>query len=181
MPGSTTRRAPPRAAAERAWLRCRRSRWARLACWRWPRRRRGAGAELLPPERAFSFSARPLDAATVEARFAIANGYYLYRDKLKLRLEPGALAAPPVLPPGKFKQDEFFGKVETYRGELGRALAAAGPRRRAIGVVAAESQGCADVGVCYPPQAEDHAGAAGRRAGPGPVVESAPRKKTWFK
>jgi thiol:disulfide interchange protein DsbD len=136
----------------------------------------------LPPERAFSFSARALDAATVEARFAIADGYYLYREKLKLGVEPGALAAAPVLPPGKVKEDEFFGKVETYRGKLVLRLALAAPAPGGTVTVKAESQGCADAGVCYPPQVQSIAltlPAAG--AGPGPIVEFAPAKKGWFK
>ena len=138
--------------------------------------------DLLEPERAFRFSARPLDAATVEVRFAIADGYYLYRDKLKLGLEPGALAAPPVLPPGKIKEDQFFGKVETYRGNLVLRLALAAPAPGGTVTVRAESQGCADVGVCYPPQVQTIAlplPAVG--AGPGPVVDYAPARKTWFK
>ena len=138
--------------------------------------------DLLAPERAFSFSARPLDSTTVEARFAIAKGYYLYRDKLALSLEPGALAAPPVLPPGKIKQDEFFGKVETYRGTLVLRVSLAAPAPGATVTVKAESQGCADLGVCYPPQVQKIALALPPvGAGPGPVVEFAPAKKTWFK
>jgi thiol:disulfide interchange protein DsbD len=138
--------------------------------------------KLLEPERAFSFSVRALDPATVEARFAIASGYYMYRDKLKFSLERGTLAAPPVLPPGKIKEDEFFGKVETYRGQVvvGLALAAAAPGTTVV--VKAESQGCADIGVCYPPQAQKVAvvlPATG--AGPGAPVEAAPAKKGWFK
>jgi len=136
---------------------------------------------LLEPERAFSFSARALDATTVETRFAIADGYYLYRDKLKFSLEPGALATPPVLPPGKVKQDAFFGNVETYRGQLVLRLALAAPAPGATVTVKAESQGCADLGVCYPPQIQKVTlalPAAG--APPGAPVESAPVKKTWF-
>ena len=137
---------------------------------------------LLEPERAFSFSARPLDATTVEARFAIADGYYLYRDKLKLSLEPGALAAPPVLPPGKIKQDEFFGTVETYRGKVVVRVSLAAPAPGATLTVKAESQGCADKGVCYPPQVQKIAlSLPPAGAGPGPVVEFAPAKKNWFK
>jgi thiol:disulfide interchange protein DsbD len=137
---------------------------------------------LLENERAFSFSARPLDPSTIEARFAIADGYYLYRDKLKFSIEPGEMPVPPVLPPGKEKQDEFFGKVETYRGSLAVkvALPAGAPGRKVT--VRAESQGCADVGVCYPPQlqkVELTLPAAG--AGPGPLVEAAPARKVWFK
>jgi thiol:disulfide interchange protein DsbD len=138
--------------------------------------------DLLEPERAFSFSARSLDSTTVEARFAIAEGYYLYRDKLKLALEPGTLAAPPALPPGKLKHDEFFGTVETYRGNLVLRVKLAAPAPGATVTVSAESQGCADIGVCYPPQMQKVAlvlPAAG--AGPGPVVEHAPAKKAWFR
>jgi thiol:disulfide interchange protein DsbD len=137
---------------------------------------------LLEPARAFSLSARPIDASTVEARFAIADGYYLYRDKIKVSVEPGALAAPPVLPPGKVKQDPFFGSVETYRGSVVVRAVLASPAPGAAVTVRVESQGCADLGVCYPPQSQAIALAlpvAG--AGPGPVVEFAPAKKTWFK
>jgi len=137
--------------------------------------------DLLEPERAFSLSARALDATTVEARFAIADGYYLYRDKLKLSLEPGALVAAPVLPPGKIKQDEFFGKVETYRGKVVVRVSLAAPAPGATVTVKAESQGCADVGVCYPPQVQKIALSLPAGAGPGPVVEFAPVKKNWFK
>jgi thioredoxin:protein disulfide reductase len=140
------------------------------------------GPKLLAPERAFSFSARGLDSTTVEARFAVADGYYLYRDKLKFSIEPEVLASPPVLPPGKFKQDEFFGKVETYRGEVVVRLALGAPAPGAAVSVSAESQGCADLGVCYPPQRQRitlSLPAAG--AGAGAVVEAAPARKSWFK
>ena len=137
---------------------------------------------LLAPERAFSFSARGIDPWTVEARFTIADGYYLYRDKLKFSIEPEALAGPPVLPPGKVKQDEFFGKVETYRGDVVVRLALSAPAPGAALNVSAESQGCADLGVCYPPQQQRITlalPAAG--TGAGAVVEAAPAKKSWFK
>jgi thioredoxin:protein disulfide reductase len=186
LPGSTTRRDPPqRDAVERARA-LRRGVPARAGTALVAALILGAAAaqtpELLQAEQAFSFSARPLDATTVEARFAIADGYYLYRDKLKLRLEPGALAAAPVLPPGKIKQDQFFGKVETYRGKLALRISLAAPAPGTAVTVIAESQGCADIGVCYPPQLQQIAltlPAVG--AGPGPVVEFAPARKRWFK
>jgi thioredoxin:protein disulfide reductase len=141
----------------------------------------GASPELLDPERAFALSARGLDERTVEARFAIAPGYYLYREKLRFSVEPVALADAPRLPPGQWKQDEFFGRVETYRGQivvrvpLGRAAPAEAVTLRV------ESQGCADIGVCYPPQVQTlklELPATGARAGS--VVEAAPAKKRWF-
>ena len=60
--------------------------------------------EFLEPEAAFAFSARALDANTLEARWQIADGYYLYRDKFKFELK-GATLGQPTLPAGKVKQD----------------------------------------------------------------------------
>ena len=52
---------------------------------------------------------------------------------------------------GKVKDDEFFGRVETYRGEVVVKLSLKDPKPGQSIVIAAESQGCADIGVCYPP------------------------------
>ena len=137
---------------------------------------------LLPPERAFSLSARGLDPRTIEVRYAIADGYYLYRDKIKLGVEPANMSAPPVLPPGKVKQDEFFGQVETYRGELMVRLALAQPVPGATVNLIAESKGCADAGVCYPPQQQRLVLPMPKEgAGAGALVEAAPAKRSWFK
>ena len=59
-----------------------------------------AEPKLLPPEQAFHFSARALDGSTLEARFDVADGYYLYRDKLHFVLEksPGVKRYPAVTP-----------------------------------------------------------------------------------
>jgi len=106
----------------------------------------------LPPEKAFRFSARLIDPQTVEARFAIAEGYYLYRDKIHFTVEPAAAGlAVPRLPEGKIKEDQFFGRVETYRGDVMVSLALKDARPGQQVVIAAESQGCADIGICYPP------------------------------
>jgi thiol:disulfide interchange protein DsbD len=139
-----------------------------------------AQASLLPNERAFAFSARGLDPRTLEVRFVIADGYYLYRDKLKFTLEPGPQATA-VLPRGKVKDDEFFGKVETYRNQLVVKLPLDAAAPGGSVTVSAESQGCADIGVCYPPQLQKVTltlPAAGGR--PGPVVEAVPPKKSWL-
>jgi thiol:disulfide interchange protein DsbD len=106
----------------------------------------------LPPDKAFRFSARMLDAQTIEARFAIANGYYLYRDKVQFAVEPASAGlSVPALPEGKVKEDQFFGKVETYRGDVVVILALKDAKPGQQVVIAAQSQGCADIGLCYPP------------------------------
>jgi len=107
--------------------------------------------EFLDPDVAFKFSARALDANTLEARWQIADGYYLYRDKFRFELA-GATLGSPKLPAGKVKQDENFGKVETYRQDVRIVL----PIQRTPGATSVTlkttSQGCADAGLCYTPQ-----------------------------
>ncbi len=134
----------------------------------------------LPAEKAFRFSARALGPETVEARFAIADGYYLYRDKIHFAVEPVGIGLPvPTLPTGKIKVDEFFGRVETYRGNLVVRLPLhdATPGQRIV--IQAESQGCADIGICYPPNVQRVTVALPAAHGlPGPAVEAT--KKGWF-
>jgi thiol:disulfide interchange protein DsbD len=105
---------------------------------------------LLEPEKAFRFSARALDASTIEVHFAIADGYYLYRERFRFSAEgnPAVRLGTPQLPRGIRHKDEFFGEVETYRQEVRVRIAAEGNGRFDLKVV---SQGCADAGVCYVP------------------------------
>ena len=106
----------------------------------------------LPPDRAFRFSARMVDQRTVEARFNILDGYYLYRDKIHFVAEPASAGlSAPALPGGIVKEDPFFGHVETYRGAVVVNLALTSVKPGQEVVIAAESQGCADIGLCYPP------------------------------
>ena len=110
-----------------------------------------AAEEPLDPEKAYVFSARVIDARTVEATWHIAAGYYMYGGKIKFSTEPDTIKlGAPTLPPGKIKDDEFFGKVETYRGDIRITIpVAAGAGRKFT--LKAVSQGCWDQGVCYPP------------------------------
>ncbi|WP_173069413.1 protein-disulfide reductase DsbD [Sulfurimicrobium lacus] len=116
-----------------------------------------AGTEdLLEPEQAFKLSAKALDAGTIEVHFQIADGYYLYREKFKFSAEPaGVTLGKPIFPAGQIKQDEYFGKVETYHQsfsfKLPVQLAAGTGPNITLKVI---SQGCAEAGVCYPPFAQ---------------------------
>jgi thiol:disulfide interchange protein DsbD len=108
--------------------------------------------ELLRPEQAFKLTAR-VEGNHLIANYDIAPGYYMYRKRFEFDVEtPGAQFGTPVIPPGKVKQDEFFGEVETYRDSLRIELPIlfdAGSLKTIE--VKATGQGCADIGICYPP------------------------------
>ncbi|MCG6118605.1 MAG: thioredoxin family protein [Aquimonas sp.] len=109
-------------------------------------------SQLLPIDEAFRFSARALDAESVELRWEIAEGYYLYQHRTSAQADgEGMDAGELVLPPGTPYTDDFFGDVETYRIELVGRLD--GVRAGAEGRLdlRVRYQGCADVGICYPP------------------------------
>ena len=69
-------------------------------------------ADFLDPEDAFKFSAAISDGGkTVEARFSIADGYYLYRERFGFAASDGTQLGAPQYPPGKIKFDETFNKA----------------------------------------------------------------------
>ncbi|NLA67160.1 MAG: cytochrome C biogenesis protein, partial [Gammaproteobacteria bacterium] len=109
--------------------------------------------DLLPVDEAFVLRAEATAPGRIEIAWTIADGYYLYRHRMGAEpLDAGFRpdAAGFQLPPGKAHVDEFFGEVETYRGHVAGTLAGeatAGSTRLKI-----RYQGCADLGICYPPQ-----------------------------
>ena len=109
----------------------------------------------LQPEQAFKFSLRALAPDLLEARWQIAPGYFLYREKFKFALPAGQADGVKLgtaqFPPGKIKDDEFFDKVETYRDELLIRLPLTVPAGVKSLTLIGTAQGCADLGVCYPP------------------------------
>jgi len=107
-----------------------------------------AADDFLDPEAAFKFSARMLDAKTAEVSYAIAPGYYMYRERFHFNAE-GAKLGTPAIPAGKIKFDDTFQKeVETYHDSVTIRIPveAAGPFTLTV-----TGQGCADKGLCYPP------------------------------
>lgn len=110
--------------------------------------------EFLDPAVAFKPSARALDGSTVEIRYEIAKGYYLYKDKFRVAaIAPELPLGTLILPKGKEKEDDNFGKVEVFYNTVAIRVPV---ERNASGELAltleTTSQGCADAGVCYPPQ-----------------------------
>jgi thiol:disulfide interchange protein DsbD len=112
------------------------------------------GDEFLPPEQAFQVSAKATSPDQIALQYVIAPGYYLYRERLKFASSsPGVAIGKPDLPAGENHTDEFFGTQIVYREILDAKLAVS----RAAGgelpmTVDITYQGCADAGLCYPPQ-----------------------------
>ncbi len=106
--------------------------------------------ELLPPDEAFNVTAIT-DRDGVNVRFEIADGYYLYQNKIKFSSDSHPLA-PPSLPAGELKQDEYFGEVTVYKHTFDALIKLAKASGDETLSLNAQYQGCAELGVCYPPQ-----------------------------
>ena len=109
--------------------------------------------DLLPVEKAFAAEATAVEADTVRVDWKIADGYYLYRNKLKFQSNTdGIRLGLPTLPAGQVKHDEFFGDMETYRGDIQVTIPITrSPEAGDTLALKIDSQGCADRGICYPP------------------------------
>jgi thiol:disulfide interchange protein DsbD len=110
--------------------------------------------ELLPEDEAFKFSAAVKDADTLQLHWQIADGYYLYRDKVRLALldSSGAQLGSYAIPHGTPKEDAEFGSVEVFHNALDFDVPLLRSSSAAQTVtVQAKFQGCAERGVCYPP------------------------------
>jgi len=112
--------------------------------------------EFLDPAVAFKPAVRALDGQTLEISYEIAKGYYLYRDKFRFAVDgESTTLGAPVFPKGKEKDDENFGKVEVYYKTVAIRVpverSSSGPLPLTLKL---SSQGCADAGICYPPQSQ---------------------------
>lgn len=111
-------------------------------------------SDFLPVREAFKLSLVSSDTQSVTLRFVAAEGYYLYRHRLNFSVEPAGFdLGEAQLPAGKAKHDEFFGDVEVYYGVLDVRLPLDNPDNRPLRLQVGY-QGCADKGLCYPPETE---------------------------
>jgi thiol:disulfide interchange protein DsbD len=109
-------------------------------------------SDFLPPDVAFRVGAS-VEGAVIRVRWVIADGYYLYRQKIEIKAEsPDLVVAAPVLPKGTPKVDPYLGSQEIYQRQVEATVAYsridAGAHPLQIKVT---YQGCAEAGLCYPP------------------------------
>jgi len=111
-------------------------------------------ADFLPVREAFRLNLIDASPELVKLRFVAAEGYYLYRHQFKFRTDtPGVVIAEANLPAGEQKTDDYFGEVEVYYGVLDVDLPIRNPQNQPF-TLQVTYQGCADKGLCYPPETE---------------------------
>jgi thiol:disulfide interchange protein DsbD len=113
----------------------------------------GANADFLPVDEAFQPILTVLDGNTVEVAIRVADGYYLYKDKISAVADSSkVLLGTLQLPQGEMKTDQFFGEQEVYHGDMFARLPLVRATPDAFALdLEIKYQGCADGGICYPP------------------------------
>lgn len=112
----------------------------------WPASPAAQQPEFLETGDVFQVEATAGEDGLIRLRGTIAPGYYLYRHRLSV-VADGGQALPLRLSNGKAKNDEFFGRSEVYYDSVEIRVDARGARAATL-----HWQGCADAGICYPPQ-----------------------------
>jgi len=115
------------------------------------------GPEFLRVDEAFVLTTELAADGAILARWEMPDGYYLYRHRFDFTTRRSADdSSSPVrlgaaeIPPGKRKTDEFFGEVEVYYHQAqARVPVVDGSAWVEVGI---SYQGCADLGLCYPPE-----------------------------
>ena len=118
---------------------------------------RTAAQDFLDPEKAFVLQAQMVSSDKISLRFKIASGYYMYRERFSFELDTTHVKlGEPKMPTGRVKFDQTFNKeMELYFTDAVIEL----PISAWPSNIAPESfkltvngQGCAEAGLCYPPQ-----------------------------
>src|SRR5665213_2533099 len=107
----------------------------------------------ISPDQAFQVTATAASPNSVRLDWKIAEGCYLYRNRIKVKTQGPVQVGAVVLPEGESHHDEYFGTQQIYHHALSGTLpvtppAGSGELKFAVDVT---YQGCAEIGFCYPP------------------------------
>jgi thiol:disulfide interchange protein DsbD len=109
--------------------------------------------ELLDVDEAFASEIIEVGIDTVKLRFNIADKYYLYKHAFKFPNKNSEVQfGEAQIPNGDKKEDEFFGEVETYHNQVDIVIPYENSNQVGLVLFKYKYQGCAEAGVCYPPQ-----------------------------
>ncbi|MBX2838953.1 MAG: protein-disulfide reductase DsbD [Gammaproteobacteria bacterium] len=112
----------------------------------------GSDTELLMVEEAFPATAMMSDASTLEVQFSVQEGYYLYKKKFAFSSDDESVGfGEPNYPESLVVEDEYFGTSHTFRGLTPITIPVTGVKAGKTLNLTVSYQGCADIGVCYPP------------------------------
>lgn len=100
----------------------------------------------LPADQAFSLRVARPAAGAMRIDWAIAPGYYLYRDAIKL-MSGGQALQPALEGQAIAKDDHTYGQTTIFEGRLTARLTDTPSQ----GELLVTFQGCQDAGICYPP------------------------------
>lgn len=132
--------------------------WGLLLSWMLGALSPATAQTFLPAEQAFRVEVTPSGPRSVQVRFMPAPGVYLYREQMQAAWQPAGSEAQSLswdLPPGETKYDPTFEKeLQVYHSEVsgGLSLPDAPSGQPSEAVLTVGYQGCADAGLCYPPQ-----------------------------
>ena len=111
--------------------------------------------QVLKPEQAFPVTVS-YQADNIVISHEIKQGYYLYKDKISYAsTSQNIQLSQAELPAGKAHVDEFFGSTEIYRDSMIVKIPVNIVEKDLVGnnfIIEIKLQGCADIGLCYPPQ-----------------------------
>jgi len=109
--------------------------------------------EFLPVEQAFAFSAEAESSQLLKTRWKIADGYHLYKDKFKFSVSPESVTIASInYPKAEMFSDKNLGKLESYKGSIEVLIKLSSTDSKGKIQLTSQYQGCADVGLCYPPE-----------------------------
>ena len=106
--------------------------------------------DFLSVDKAFKFKIYSFkDLKQLDIQFNIAPGYYLYKSKIDVIIDP-ILDFDLIKDKGKIKEDEFFGKQEVFYGATTLKIIPKVELSKNYKVIL-KYQGCSEKGLCYPP------------------------------
>lgn len=116
----------------------------------------GGNSDFLPVDGALPFSHRTDDGAVVLS-WDIAPEHYLYKSRIQVTpvTEGVTLGEPEFSLPGTLTEDEFFGEMMVFFDPVDARVAVNLPEGVREAELQVSYQGCANAGLCYPPQTQD--------------------------
>ncbi len=111
------------------------------------------GSSFPPPDQVFRFSAQAKDAKTLALHWGITPGFYLYRQKFDIKSDnPDVQLGTPDFPQGEIKNDQYLGTSEIYKQDVDVLVPVTVTNNASTFRLTVSYQGCAEAGLCYPPQ-----------------------------